>query len=747
MIIVSNRLPISVKKINGKLEFDRSIGGLATGLASYTKNPRNKWIGWPGITAEDLTAAEREKINAELAKHNCYAVFLSRKDVEEFYNGYSNEVLWPSFHNIAVPKDKRDRHWNAYLRVNQLFTDVALGLTQPQSTVWIHDYHLLLVPELIRKERPYDIIGFFLHTPFPEINRFKHLPHAKRLTLGLLGADLVGFHTQPYVKNFLDACEEFRLGDTSNEQVILKERIVRVSNFPLGIDYEKYSEAHRSQEVQRYIQRLKGKYGAYKIILAFDRLDPSKGFLERLKAYEEFLRLNPRLHGKVKMIMIGAPSRTEIEAYKKLKRDIDKLVAKINTTYEKPGWQPVDFIYKTVPFEEVTAFYHIADVAFIAPLRDGMNLMAKEYIAAKANKKGVLILSETAGAAQELTKALLVNPKKPATMVEALSRALTMDVRELQQRLGDMQQHLAQNTVDIWKRTFASALQASPIGIQPVTWRLKDRHYDELLQHFAASERPAIILDYDGVLSPFFDKPSDAKPTAALLKLLAKLAKRVRNNVIIISGRGRAELDEWLGKLPITLAAEHGAAIRPVGKKWQGEPILTSSWKQILLPSLEKYAAKTPGAFVEQKEASLVWHYRQSPPYYAQKNIAILKRVLRPALKAYGLALYSGNMILEVRSLNNANKGKAAKEWLYGTEDFILCIGDDYTDEDMFAVMPDHAFTVKVGRGKTMARYRLDSPAEVSELLKDLEKQPALAPLTAYNRFSEDGPILLEKSS
>ncbi len=745
MIIVSNRLPVSVKKVGGKLEFHSSIGGLATGLASYIKSRKNMWIGWPGINSEDLTQDEKQEITAELAKRNCYPVFLTKKQVDEFYNGYSNEVLWPFFHSIPVPKAKWDQHWAAYKHVNLLFADVVMGVTKPKSTIWVHDYQLMLVPQMIRFSRPQDVVGFFLHTPFPPVKTFMKLPHAKSLAKGLLGSDLIGFHTQEYVQNFMDACVELRAGIPSAGQVMLSNRAVQVGDFPISIDYEKFARANNSEIVRQNYQKLKQEFGKYKVILAFERLDPSKGFLQRLQAYREFLLHNPQFYRKVVMIMIAVPTRTDIPVYRKLKEDVEALVESINQDFGKRGWKPVHYMYKTIPFEEVPAYYQIADIAFIAPIRDGMNLMAKEYIASKANNDGVLILSETAGAAQELTNALLVNPKKQASLVEGLNKAMNMTHTELQQRLSEMQKHIAANTVHKWKKQFADTLEASNIVTGHKTHQLKGAYYQLLLDDFARSVRPAMVFDYDGVLAPFTDNPRDAKPPKACLNLLAKLADIVRNDMILISGRSRQDMEAWFSGLKITLAAEHGALLRPPGKPWQSESILVGSWKQILLPTLQKYAVKTPGAFVEEKETALVWHYRQAAPYYAQKNITILKRVLKPYLKAYGLELNSGNMILELKTIGSP-KGTAARDWLYGTEDFILCIGDDYTDEDMFAVMPEHAYTVKVGPGKTLAKYRLSSHQEVSKLLKDLLKQPATLSRPAYNRAPESQSIFLEET-
>lgn len=723
VIIVSNRLPISVKKTKGRLQFYPSVGGLATGLASYTKDKKNKWVGWPGIVSDNLTDEDMEIISKKLMAHNCYPVFLTQQQIDGFYNGYSNSILWPFFHNLPVKLKNQNRPWNAYRQVNQLFAETVMGLSEPESTIWVHDYQLLLVPEILRAERPYDLVGFFLHIPFPPAKSFKDLPHAKSLLKGMLGSDLIGFHTDAYVQDFLDSCQELHVGTPSDQDVLLPDnRIVRVTDFPLGIDYGKFSRAGKSKIVQHHIRKHRKKFGRRrKVILTVDRLDPSKGLVERLIAYREFLQANRRLHKRVVMVMLAMPSRAEIEAYRKLKENIEQLVNEINATYGKRRWQPVHYMYQTVPFEELAALYRVADVAFIAPIKDGMNLVAKEYIASRPDKQGVLILSETAGAAQELTDALLVNPKRPKSLTEGLSQALTMPSPELEERARSMRRRLATNTVHHWKGAFMGSLQPSNVSLQERTKHLAGTTLDQMLDDFAGAKYPTLLLDYDGVLVGFVDRPSDAKLPATTVKLLRKLAARVSGGILVISGRHRRDLDKWLSHLPVTLAAEHGAMMRPSNKNWRKVVDVPSNWKKLILPVLQKYADKAPGAFVEEKECSVVWHYRKVSPFYAQKYSTILKRVLKPLLKPMGLTLYRGNMILEIKS-PEANKGVAATEWIKKKHDFILAFGDDYTDEDTFAVLPESAYTVKVGRGKTLARYRVNSVDEVHQVLKRLAK-------------------------
>jgi trehalose 6-phosphate synthase/phosphatase len=723
VVIVSNRLPISVKKVDGKLEFYPSVGGLATGLSSYVQDKRNKWIGWPGIASEQIDEKERKLIADELLKHNCYPVFLKQKQLDDYYNGYSNTILWPLFHDLPADTSNHDKYWKAYKSVNLAFGDVVLALSDKNSTVWIHDYQLLTLPARIRAARPHAKIGFFLHIPFPGSNGLKHfaeLPSAKVLLAGMLGSDLVGLHTKTYVDNFLKVTAELTPDVVEPNQVILGDRVVRVTDFPMGIDYARFAKARELQAVKKEVKKHQKKYKGLKVILTVDRLDPTKGLVQRLEAYHEFLEQSPKLHGKVVMAMLAVPSRTEIEEYKQLREKVEGLVAKTNAQFGTRGWQPVDYMYTSLPVEAVTALYQVADIAFITPIRDGMNLVAKEFIASKPKHDGVLILSETAGAAQELTDALLVNPRRRSSMVAALDNAVRMPKRELRQRISTMHEQISTHTVQSWAKKFMGTLQKPLSEVARVTRSLTPDREQDLIDSFRGAEKRVLLLDYDGVLAPFFDKPEQAKPTAALQKTLRKIAARPSTELTIISGRGKDDLEAWFGDSAMTLVAEHGAFVRKAGNKnWRRTISASKTWQNDVELLMEKYALKTPGAFVEMKNFSVVWHYRKASPYYAQKHIVVLKRQLARLARVYGLEVNSGNKILEVKP-TGVNKGVAALAMLRSNPDFVLCMGDDYTDEDMFEALPITAFTVKVGRGISAARYRLPSVDSVHTLLKRL---------------------------
>ncbi|MGH7195118.1 MAG: bifunctional alpha,alpha-trehalose-phosphate synthase (UDP-forming)/trehalose-phosphatase, partial [Candidatus Saccharimonadales bacterium] len=560
---------------------------------------------------------------------NCSPVFLTRSEIENFYNGYSNGVLWPYFHTLAKRKavsgTERRRWWSAYRSVNQQFTQAALNAAGPGDRVWVHDYQLLLVPELLRNERTDLNIGFFLHIPFPAPKTFSGLNEGRKLLHGMLGADVIGFHTRTFVANFLDNCQAAGLAHAGTDMITMSDHTVRVGDFPMGIDYEKYAAAGKSKAVRNAIRKYRRQYKGSRVIVAVDRLDPSKGLIERLEAYRTFLELEPSKRGKVVFSMVAAPSRMGIPAYRNLAKRLTALADSINAEYGTTRWQPVDLINRPVPFEEVTALYQIADVAFIAPLRDGMNLVAKEFIASK-HRPGVLILSQTAGAAHELPDAILVNPRNRQELVDALQQALNMKSSELRGRLKRMQEQLAGHTVQDWAHGFVETLQQPVPGTPAITYTLRGRARSKLINDYAAARKRLLLLDYDGSLVPFTEDYKDAVPPKSLLELLSNLSADKRNEVVLISGRGPQELEKWFGGLSVNLVAEHGAAVKKASNKsWTTLEKVDTDWKRVLLPVLEKYAALTPKAHVEVKPHSLVWHYRAAPPYYAQKYAVTLK--------------------------------------------------------------------------------------------------------------------------
>ncbi|MCB0836689.1 MAG: trehalose-6-phosphate synthase, partial [Bacteroidetes bacterium] len=405
IIIVSNRLPITVDRKKGELIYHPSAGGLATGLNSL-EDPRERiWIGWPGKVVDD--ELERESITYQFFRDGMVPVFLSQKEVENFYEGFSNKTIWPHFHYFTQYTTYEDTYWEAYKKVNRHFANVVATVIEEGDMVWVHDYQLMLVPGMLRAEFPDLSIGFFLHIPFPSYEIFRTLPWRGEILEGIIGADQIGFHTFGYMRHFLSAA--YRIGGIEHNfgKLVANNRVVNVDVFPMGIDYEKYAHPPQAEAILEEVSYIKEYSEKQKIIISIDRLDYSKGIPERIQAYEYFLSRNPGYQGKVTLILIVVPSRSNVEQYQSLKEGIDEMVGRINGAYGTFNWIPIRYYYRSFPFNSLSALYRAAHVALITPLRDGMNLVAKEFIASKEeSKRGVLILSEMAGAASDLPDAI-----------------------------------------------------------------------------------------------------------------------------------------------------------------------------------------------------------------------------------------------------------------------------------------------------------------------------------------------------
>jgi trehalose 6-phosphate synthase/phosphatase len=506
-------------------------------------------------------------------------------------------------------------------------------------------------------------------------------------------------------------------------QVSTGDRVVKVDAFPMGIDYERYANAAKRPDVQKEIKKIKKKLGNTKIILSVDRLDYTKGILQRLEAFDAFLRQYPEYAEKVTLILVAVPSRTAVETYAQLKQQVDEFVGRINGKHSTIGWNPVCYLYRSLPFHILAAYYHMADVALVTPVRDGMNLIAKEFIASKRDGRGVLILSEVAGAASEMGEALVVNPNKKEDVVEALRKALIMPDKEQRMHNAVMQKRLQRYNLVKWGNDFMQRLsQIKKVQEKLVGKRLTPTRREQLMKDYITGEKRLIFLDYDGTLVSFAKTPEGAKPDRKLLNLLTKIARPSQNKVVLISGRDRPTLDGWFGKFNVDLIAEHGVWLKEGQADWRTIQILKKVWKREIRPLLELFVDRTPGSLLEEKDFSLVWHYRQADPDLAAIRLMELKDALIDLTENLHLEIMDGNKVIEIKNAG-INKGTAALRWIdRGWWDFIMAIGDDVTDENMFAIMPDRVHSIKVGLHPSRARFFLDSVKEVRDFLKELTK-------------------------
>lgn len=718
-IIVSNRLPIKIAENGQGFVIQPSEGGLATGLASIHAQGNNRWIGWPGILIED--PQKQAYFTSILNERQLVPIFLDDAEIKGFYEGFSNEVLWPIFHYFPNFANYDARNWETYVRVNEKFLARVLDEAGPDDTIWIHDYQLLLLPGMLRKSLPDAAIGFFQHIPFPSQELFRLIPWRKELLEGMLGADLLGFHTFDDVRHFISSATRLIGTNNNANRLEVDGRIVFAEPFPMGIDSQRFADLSVSEVVRNRMAALTSNFSGQKIVLSIDRLDYSKGILQRLRAFELFLRENPDFHKKVTLYMIVVPSRDTVPHYRELKDQIDREVGHINAQYGAYDWYPVAYFYHGYPMTEISALYNVADVCLVTPMRDGMNLVSKEYIASRKDETGVLILSEMAGAAKELIDALVVNPNNLHDIRDALLTALRMPVAEMKKRMAAMRAIVFKFTVQHWANLFMHRLQEIKNEQTTTKARLVGASIEEqIVSGYKNASSRLLLLDYDGTLVGFQDDIDKASPDERLYKLLDTLEKDILNHLVIISGRKHSTLEKWFHGRAYTLVAEHGVWTKEPGGEWRVKSGLSNGWKEEVAMLMEGFADRTPGAFVEEKSFSLAWHYRK-----VQRDLGALRAhelidSLRDYSATYGLQLLDGDKVVEIRSAE-VNKGRATLDILHDNwYDFILSIGDDRTDEDTFQALPPEACTIKVGTAVSAARFYLKRQADVRELLQKL---------------------------
>ncbi|MEB2775658.1 bifunctional alpha,alpha-trehalose-phosphate synthase (UDP-forming)/trehalose-phosphatase [Algoriphagus sp. D3-2-R+10] len=718
-IIVSNRLPISLRHRNGRFEFKPSAGGLATGLGSIYKEGENIWIGWPGNTVDD--PEQRAEIILELHELKMAPVFLSKEDVEEFYEGFSNETLWPAFHYFTQYMVYNPEHWEAYVRVNQKFCDAILKKAGPDDTIWVHDYQLLLLPQMLREVLPNATIAFFQHIPFPSYEIIRMIPWRKELLEGVCGADLIGFHTYDDMRHFLSAVGRITGLSSESGYIQAENRIINVDSFPMGIDYDKFAKQAKSKRTLRFVKEFGKQVEDQKLLLTIDRLDYSKGIPQRIQAFNQLLEQHPELHSKVSMIMIVVPSRDKVQSYKELKEEIDLLVGRINSEHSTLNWVPVHYFYRSFPFEELSAFYNMSDIALVTPLRDGMNLVCKEFVASQTDQTGVLILSEMAGASKELQDAILVNPNNRQGVVDAIYNALSMPQAEQIARMKSMQESLKKYDVFQWVKVFMDRLDHVKKKQEELTSKDVDtKVMNEIQASFKKAKNAVLFLDYDGTLTGFHSDPQKASPDAELKGIVKDLSALAQ--VVIISGRDKDTLGRWFEGQTIDMIAEHGVWVKRKENQgdWELYAEVEDGWKDDIRKIMEYYVLRTPGAFIEEKHHSLVWHYRKVESGLGDLRMRELFSHLKYMARGYNLQVLEGNMVLEIKR-PDINKGRAATAMMKGTEyDFVLAIGDDWTDEDTFKAMPKNAYSIRVGYAYTQANYNIKSFRQVRQLLQKL---------------------------
>jgi trehalose 6-phosphate synthase/phosphatase len=719
LLIVSNRLPVTARPTADGIRIAQSSGGLATGLRPWHESGTGLWFGWPGEVA-DATRVQREDFDRRLYERRIVPVHLQSDDVAGSYHGFANRVLWPLFHYLIEQMPVDAAGWEAYRRVNDAFADAVASEYRRDDTIWVHDYQLMLLPALLRERLPRARIGFFLHIPFPSSEVFRVLPWRGEILRGLLGADLIGFHTFSYMRHFMTSLLHVEGVEADIDRVRIEDREVKVGVFPMGIDAAAFAGLATDPDVVARADAIRREAGGRRIVLGIDRLDYTKGIPRRLAALESLLERHEALRERLRYIQVAVPSRGEVDAYRQFRKHVEERVGHINGAYGTLGSLPVHYVHRSVSMRDLVALYCAADVMLVTPLRDGMNLVAKEFIASRVDEDGALVLSEFAGAAAELDGAVTVNPYDIDAVAISIERALSMSVEERRARMRGLRRRVLGHDVHAWADAFVQELRAQ----RPLEWA-------------AACVRPApsaaaalleaqrtlslrLLLDYDGTLVPLARSPDLAAPDTELLMLLQQLAVSPGIQVDIVSGRSRDTLERWFGGLPVSLWAEHAFwhRSRP-GGQWVNAVTGAADWISRVRPILDQFASITPGAHVEVKTASLAWHYRAAPREFGARQAHELRMLLGDVLSNQPLEVLEGKKVIEVR-LRGVSKAVVAERIREeaGADTAIVAIGDDLTDEDLFRALPASSLTIAVGRRWTTARFAVEDHRAVRRLLQ-----------------------------
>lgn len=729
LMVVANRLPVTCSKdSSGKWKLQVSAGGLVSALMGVS-NYTTIWIGWPGIYVRP--GKDREALTQILNQEGYVPVWLDPQLLDLYYNGFCNSVLWQLFHYVPLNLDSwqhmTEHHtvqmqWQAYQSSNQKFAEVVLKHYQQGDIVWVQDYHLMLLPSLLKQEVPKMKVGWFLHTPFPSSEIYRTLPVREEVLRAVLGADLIAFHTYDYARHFISSCTRILGLEGTPEGVEDNGSLTRIAAFPIGIDPERFLRALETEEVQMNISRLLNRYAGRKVMLGVDRLDMIKGIPQKLLAYERFLEDHPEWQEKVLLVQIAVPSRTDVPEYQKLRSMVHEIVGRINGQFSTLTYVPIHHLDRQLSFTELCALYAVTDVALVTSLRDGMNLVSYEYVACQSDNAGVLILSEFAGAAQSLgAGAILVNPWNINDMAQALEDALTMSEEERRERHRQNYMHVATHTAQTWADTFISELNDTHIEAD-----IRLRHAPpplaiaHVVDSYKQAKRRLIVLGYNATLTTNVETPRQVKRHYDQIKAVAKVNPRIyksiqelsshpQNVVVIFSGSECSKLEECFGHLNVWMAAENGVYLHPplnchLHQKWICLfESLPKDWMEAVQLVFDYFCERTPRSVVETRDTSLVWNYKHADLEFGRVQARdMLQHLWTGPISNAPVEIIQGGKSVEVRPVG-VTKGLCMQRAIhtmselmgnhYVDFDFVLCIGHLLSrDENIYTYFEGQKF-------------------------------------------------------
>ncbi|XP_047042825.1 probable alpha,alpha-trehalose-phosphate synthase [UDP-forming] 2 [Lolium rigidum] len=782
ILIVANRLPVTVKRLEDGWDYADSSGGLVSALRGVT-GVKMKWVGWPGVSIPDKEEQTivMDKLTSTM---RCFPVFMDQELVDQYYSGYCNNILWPLFHYIGLPQDYRfnktkdyKSQLKAYEKANQMFADVVCQIYQKGDIVWCHDYHLMLLPSLLKKHDINMKVGWFLHTPFPSSEIYRALPNRIDLLKAVLKSDLVGFHTYDYARHFVSACTSLLGLESYLEGVEVEGRIVKVEAFPIGIDSSKFKETLELPEVKAKIADFKSIFAGRQVMLGVDRFDMIKGLLQKVLAFEKYLEENTGMNEKVVLLQIAVPTRSDVPEYRRLASQVHELVARVNGRFGTIRTTPIHHLDQTVDFPQLCALYAVTDVALVTSLRDGMNLVSYEFVACQESNKGVLILSEFAGAAQSLgAGAIIVNPWDTAEVANSIKAALAMPAHDREERHRHNYKLVSAYSAQNWAEDYVRELHKTatkapvhtkqPIVVLPI---------EETTSRYAQSRSRLLILAFHETLTEqvqSFEIGASDQTASMKLKLnpefkgpLKTLCDDEDTTVIVVSGYGSIILDENFGEFKMWLAAENGMFLRRTTEEWMATATedLEIGCSDSVKKVMEYFTRRTPNSYLEQRGKSFVWNYKYSDDDFGRNQAKDMLQHLgsysssnrsadivqgRRSIEVRPVGVTKGNAVNEIiKELGRRRKSKNITTPI----DFVLCLGhflakdeDVYTlpyfiqreskakagQEDCTRIMFDglkaeNYFSCTVGRECSRAKYKLEGTSDVVTLLRGLANTEA----------------------
>ncbi|MBA0868168.1 hypothetical protein Goshw_009834 [Gossypium schwendimanii] len=777
IIIVANQLPVKAKRGPDNKGWSFNWDDYSLLLQLKDGLPEEMEVLYVGSLKIDVDINEQDEVSSVLLeKFKCVPAFLPPEIFNKFYHGFCKHHLWSLFHYMlpysANHGGRFDRSlWEAYVAANKIFSQRVIEVINPEDDyIWIHDYHLMVLPTFLRRRFNRLRMGFFLHSPFPSSEIYRTLPVREEILKALLNSDLIGFHTFDYARHFLSCCSRMLgLEYQSKRGYIGLEyygRTIGIKIMPVGVHMEQIESALRVADKESRIHEFKQRFDGKTVLLGVDDMDVFKGVNLKLLAMEQMLKQHPKWQGRAVLVQITNPARGRGKDLEDTQAEIQASCKRINEMFGKPGYEPIVFIDRPISLTERVAYYTIAECVVVTAVRDGMNLTPYEYIACRQGvsepastsesngpKKSMLVVSEFIGCSPSLSGAIRVNPWNFEATAEAMNEAISMADAEKQLQHEKHYRYVSSHDVAFWSRSFFQDMERTckdhfrrrcwgiglsfgfrVVALDPNFRKLSIDHIESV---YVRSKNRAILLDYDGTVMP--QTSHNKTPNAEVISIVNRLLGDTKNTVFVVSGRGKESLDKWFSPCKkLGIAAEHGYFMRwSSDDKWEVcGPNSEFGWKQIAEPVMRLYTEATDGSSIETKESALVWHHRDADPSFGSSQAKEMLDHLESVLANEPVTVKSGQFIIDVKP-QGVSKGVVAEK-VFTTmaesgkqADFVLCIGDDRSDEEMFEIISSaissgilssntSVFACTVGQKPSKAKYYLDDPAEVINMLEAL---------------------------